>query len=551
MSKAKIKIFIVDNDPIFRLGLRTAIEPYMDFTIIGEGETNLDTMRELTQGLILNVLFIGVTGKRLPKQEISSLEFCRQIRQLYPQLPLFVAFANLSDRQLKRIKSWRIQGYCPKGTSLTEILTGLRQVAYGKIYWQSANQTIPRRWRTILSRWGQSGKQQIQTSLQEIELQLTNKNLSDLDRSVVLGRKRELLAALWLIDRTIDPNTLPEIEDESTSLPIVAPQDAIELSPPALKIAEIFQDSATVRIFQRVVTAIQLGLVNQTKIVLEIDILKPLIRQQLLYFVLQQVEIALKDLKENNLSNLPIEERLVTIWRGTMFNFLDNYGEIGVADSEIVNILSLEYESFRNNISNQIYLASELFDYLLGKPLTIKNTPYSFEDEAAVERAEYLLHNLLIHIANGLMEVVLNYFSDIENVKYGLYRSQYRSTREIAQFRNELSWRYRVERYWEHPQNIFESRYRLLILINGKIKVLYIYAPRVEELEKLEGLPWFTTIAIEVRDAVAPRVRSMISILGSAVVFVLTQIIGRGIGLIGKGVIQGIGTSIKDISDRK
>jgi hypothetical protein len=358
------------------------------------------------------------------------------------------------------------------------------------------------------------------------------------------------LAALWVINRSIDPRTLPAIESNSTSLPIATPQDAIELSPPPLKITKIFPDSVTVRIFQRVITAIQLGLVNHTKITLEIDILQPLIQQQLLYLILQQIEIALEELNENKTLSLPIQERLITIWRGTMFDFLDKYGETEIADSEIVNILALEYESFRDNISNQIYLASELFDYLLGKPLIIKNTPYSFENEEAIERAEHLLHNLLIQVANGVMQVILNYFSALENVKYSLYRSQYCSAREIARFRNELSWRYRLERYWEHPQNIFESRYRLLILINGKIRTLYIYAPRIEELEKLEGLPWLTTITIELRDAVSPRVRSIISLLGSGVVFVLTQVVGRAIGLIGKGIIQGIGSSIKDIPNR-
>jgi DNA-binding NarL/FixJ family response regulator len=551
MSQTKIKLFIVDNDPIFRLGLRTAIEPYSDFVIVGEGETNLDTIRELTGGLIINVLLIGVSGKRFAGEKIFSLQFCRQIRQLYPQLPLFLSISNLTAQQLKTVKSWQIQGYCRKGTAINDILVGLRRVAYGKTYWHDERTTNPRRWQTILSRWGQSGKQQIEASLQEIATDLSRKDLSDLDRAVLIGRKRELLAALWLINRSIDPRTLPEIDSTSTSLTAVSSQDSIDLSPPTLKIAQIFQDSVTVTIFQRVITAIQLGTVNHTNITLEIDILQSLIRQQLLYLVLQQVEIALEDLHENRKLNLPIEERLITIWRGSMFNFLDDYGGTGIADSEIINILALEYESFRDNISNQIYLAGELFDYLLGKPLTINHTEYRFEDREAIERAEYLLHNLLIQIANGVMEVILNYFWDIENVKSSLYRFEYRSTRSIARFRNELSWRYRLHRYWEHPQNVFESRYRLLILINGKIKTLYIYAPRIEELEKLEGLPWLSTIIIEIRDAVAPRVRAIISLLGSTVVFVLTQVIGRAIGLIGKGIIQGIGNSVKDIPDRK
>ncbi|NJM75964.1 MAG: DUF3685 domain-containing protein [Acaryochloridaceae cyanobacterium RU_4_10] len=37
--------------------------------------------------------------------------------------------------------------------------------------------------------------------------------------------------------------------------------------------------------------------------------------------------------------------------------------------------------------------------------------------------------------------------------------------------------------------------------------------------------------------------RSAVSFLGSGVVYVLTNVVGRGIGLIGRGVIQGIGSA--------
>ena len=53
---------------------------------------------------------------------------------------------------------------------------------------------------------------------------------------------------------------------------------------------------------------------------------------------------------------------------------------------------------------------------------------------------------------------------------------------------------------------------------------------------------------IEIRDAISPRLRALISSLGTGVVYLLTQVIGKGIGLIGKGIIQGIGSSVQDSS---
>ena len=148
------------------------------------------------------------------------------------------------------------------------------------------------------------------------------------------------------------------------------------------------------------------------------------------------------------------------------------------------------------------------------------------------------------------MQVILNNFYDVEKLKYKLYKPEYKSDREIARFRNQLSWKYRQEIYFNRPQNIFESRHRLFVLDAGKIRNIYVYAPRKAELEKLTGIPWLSTIIIEIRDAIAPLVRKFIALAGSGVVFILTQVIGKGLGLIGKGIIQGIGSTIKDVNKK-
>lgn len=49
------------------------------------------------------------------------------------------------------------------------------------------------------------------------------------------------------------------------------------------------------------------------------------------------------------------------------------------------------------------------------------------------------------------------------------------------------------------------------------------------------------TLALETRDAIAPRLRTAFSFVGSSVVYVLTEVLGRGIGLVGRGVLKGVG----------
>ena len=85
-----------------------------------------------------------------------------------------------------------------------------------------------------------------------------------------------------------------------------------------------------------------------------------------------------------------------------------------------------------------------------------------------------------------------------------------------------------------------------MILHQNGIQTFFVYASRTEELNQLRGLPWLATMIIEIRDAISPRLRALIASLGKGMVYLLTQVIGKGIGLIGKGIIQGIGSSLQD-----
>lgn len=546
MTKDKIKLFIVDYDSIFRLGLRTAIAQYADFEIVGDRSVNNDTLRELTRGLILNVLVIGIS---YDSDSESSLELIQQLRQLYPQLPLFVLTPNLPERQLAKIKSWGVRGYCDRSSSIDTIVEGLRAVAYGNTYWQS-DRTSPKLWQQALSRLSKTGRIELEQTLQEIEEKLTNPNLSDWERVFLVGRKRELLTARWLSNRLVaEEIVLEELEKIEPSTTEIVPVSSIELAP-----LPVFADSANKSIFERVVTDIQIGLNNRTKIPLEIDILQPAVQKNLCHLIVQRLSETIVRVPIANTLEQNYTPYFLDLWQwSTETFFVRHYGKlIAEEEQQLAIVINREFEIVNQNIFRYIYGVPELFEYLLGKPgLTLDNIAYQSDDPEAIARIEFLLHNLIVNLANGVMQVILNNFYDLEVLKYRLYKSQYRSDRELARFRNQLSWKYRQEYYFTHPQNIFDSRHRLFVLSGGVIRTMYIYAPRKAELEQLTGIPWLSTITIETRDAIAPLVRKLIALAGSGVVFVLTQIIGKGLGLIGKGIIQGIGSTIKDVPYNK
>ena len=544
ITTGKIKLFIVDRDAIFRLGLRTAISQYGDFIIVGEGDLSNDTFRTLTRGLVLNVLVVGIS--EASSAEITSLEFCRRFRELYPQLPIFVLTpANFSAGKLTKIKRWGIRGYCDRLSSINTVIEGLHTVAYGNIYWQN-NAVSPQLWQKALSKISQPGRIELEETLQRIDARLSNRDLSDWERVFLVGRKRELLTARWLANRLTANEVVLNESDllavEASGQGELVLSKATELAP-----LPVFADSANKTIFERVVTEIQLGLDNKTAVLLEIDILQPEIKKNLCHLIVKRLSDTLDRIPIAKTSDRNYTDYLKSLWLWSISVFFSqHYGQLTPEEEHNLAVIAEQnFKEIDTNIFNYIYGVPELLEYLLLQPgFKIDNVSYKSDDPEIIARIEFLLYNLIINLANSVIQVILNNFYDIEKFKYSLYQPEYKSDRQIARFRNQLSWKYRQEIYFDRPQNIFESRHRLYILDTGKIRNLYVYAPRKAELEQLTGIPWLSTIVIEIRDAIAPLVRKFIALAGSGIVFVLTQVIGKGLGLIGKGVIQGIGSTI-------
>ena len=562
MRKQKIELFIIDRDPIFRLGLCTALGYYEDLQIVIQGNTTEDIFRQLEEGFMPDMILIEWDFENKTDKKLNPLTFCRQLRQLYPQIPLFLLAANWEVGDVAKAKGIGIKGFCKKGVNIESLVYGLRQVAAGEIYWQEQNLfDEPNLLQQTISQLSQPGRQQITTDLSEVENLLASNNLSIIKRLLISGKKRELKTARWLLNRLtgeytapiLDPSStkaLKDVQNEVISLP-EASQNELS-TPPQIAVATINTDSVTGKVFNRVLSDISSGINNQTNLWLEIDILRIEAKQKLFYVIVENIEKAISEFERDRDIILQTEQSLYDIWQKSITNFFFQYYQDPEIDYNAwLTICDREYKPIRNNIFSQICFPTELFAYLCWEqPLIIDRVSYRADAPEAIIRAANLLHNLIIQMANAVMQVILNYFAELETFKYNLYDSQYNNSRKIARFRNEIVWRYRQERYWDRPKNIFESCYQLLVLRSGNIKIMIINAPRDRELYQLQGLPWLTTIVLELRDATSPRLRSIVALIGNGLVFTLTQVIGRGIGLIAKGVIQGVNSTLRDYNKR-
>jgi DNA-binding NarL/FixJ family response regulator len=539
-----ISILTIEADPVIQSGLITCLNRFPDLQVVAEAEDLAGAGQILTQGVDIDLILFGLPVSNLA----TSLAFCQQVKTNYPNLPILL-LASSQNYDLTTAFQIGIEGCCLRGSSILDLVNCIRQIAIGQISWAPAIlQQVrigakPRsiaKFASVRERMKKSSLQQIETTLSTLDTDLTGE-LSRLDRLILTGRKRELSTARWLVNRLFATTPDP--------VPIFTPAPA----PDRAKIPSTLIESdpinlSTRSLFDRIAAKLQSRLENLTPTALEIDILRQEKKQELFYLILRQFEGLLEELRFSQVTSDQLAAKcpqvLPDLWASVTTDFFGRYHTLSIADRhiEIIPVLLQDVEIVSTEILAKIPQSIDLFNYLLFKtPLTIDNLTYPFGTTIAEERACILLENLTIQMANAVMQPLLNRFGNLESMKSGFYDRRLLSSREIERFRNDLSWRYRIDRYISEPQAIFESQYRLLIFTEYGINRIAIYAPRPVELERLAGIPLVVTLTLEIRDALSPRLVSLTTFIGSGVVYLLTEIIGRGIGLIGRGIIKGVG----------
>ncbi|WP_071517229.1 DUF3685 domain-containing protein [Geitlerinema sp. PCC 9228] len=562
-QQTAIGILLVHSDPIFRLGLRTGLAEFANISYIEEAATTTDALQALADTDAIGVVLLELALAGNPE---TAIAFCQQLQAESPHIPILL-LATAGDRAtLLRAQAAGARGYCPYRTPLPELVAAMETIARGESYWPQLSQLSPSpsASRGFLAQWwqntGTSHLQQIDVTLNELQARLRQWDMTFLERMVFQGRERELRAARWLVRRlwwvrNEDPPTNPPPPQETTSpsrdrkAPLPVPQSSSPATPANMQSA----------LFDATLRKIQTNVTNLTETVLEIDILRPEKKRELLYILLRQLENLLEELRFSQIQPEQLEKSTATIvrdlWQIATTEFFGKYYTIYIGDREVNVASSLLEEEARieENILSKIPFVWELLaHFLFQTPLPGDNTTYEAGSLAAKQRAELLVDNLIISVGNATISPLLNQFADIEAIKNQFFDRRVISTREIERFRNNLTWKYRLAELVGEPKQIFESRYALWTLTDTGIKQISIYAPRRGELEALSGIPFIVTLALEIRDAIAPRLRATISFIGSGLVYLLTQVIGRGIGLIARGIVQGIGSSWQDLrTDRK
>lgn len=126
-----LKILLVEDDELFRLGLATRLqqEPMLEIAAEAEdGETALDLITQQMFDIV--VLDVGLPG-------IGGVETCRQMKQLSPHLPILILTSHSQPPLINRLIEAQAQGYCLKGVAAESLILAIQSIAAGASWWDA------------------------------------------------------------------------------------------------------------------------------------------------------------------------------------------------------------------------------------------------------------------------------------------------------------------------------------------------------------------------------------------------------------------------------
>lgn len=168
MPVKPIRMLLVEDDELFRLGLVTRLsqEPGLEITAEAEdGEIALTFIKQQVFDVV--ILDVG-----LPR--MSGVETCRQIKQKQPHLPVLVLTSHQQPTLIHRLIEAQAQGYCVKGIGAEMLVLAIRSLVAGATWWDAVSSRA------------------IQTAFQSV----TSKSPTDDPDVVLTKREQEILSLI-------------------------------------------------------------------------------------------------------------------------------------------------------------------------------------------------------------------------------------------------------------------------------------------------------------------------------------------------------------------
>ncbi|MCB9527716.1 MAG: response regulator transcription factor [Myxococcales bacterium] len=125
-----IRVFLADDHPIVRTGLKALLSLADDIEVVGEAVDGRKVLLASERAdWAVDVLVLDIS---LPR--VNGIEVLRRLRVSHPALPVLMLSMYAEDQYARRLVELGAAGYVSKDRSEDELITAIRVVASGGVY---------------------------------------------------------------------------------------------------------------------------------------------------------------------------------------------------------------------------------------------------------------------------------------------------------------------------------------------------------------------------------------------------------------------------------
>ncbi len=122
-----ITVLLIDDHTLFRSGIRSLLQGYSDFTVVGDASDGIEGLKRVKQ-LRPDVVLLALN---LPG--MSGLETLQLLLQNSPDIAVILLAVSEEEKDLKAALQMGVRGYLKKNTDADSLVRAIRRAATGEL----------------------------------------------------------------------------------------------------------------------------------------------------------------------------------------------------------------------------------------------------------------------------------------------------------------------------------------------------------------------------------------------------------------------------------